>query len=851
MQRAAGNRATQQLLAAPPAGQSSGGQPDTEHAADAARHLNDGWQRLTGDADAASADIEGRAQAAEARAADTGFVATLRDGWTGVSAAASSLTQAATGFVGQALGGLFSGLARVRESVAAMNPDGVEAAWGDVAGAASNAAQSTQANTARTTTRLSGLWTALGGRFGSVMDRASRTAAAGASAVRGAAGTAVTRLSLTFQHLGNLLPSLPGGGWLQGALGRLLSSARGLWSSLTGRWDGLRARITALGGAAAERVSAAWQGARAAAMSAYQGVSATWARVRSGAGQALDRLTGGVRATWQRIRGFSITALVGKLRRHVALIGSVQQALADPESTMEPYAAPVADTLTKGMPAAAEQAAHEHAPAPPVAPAVAAVQRLHTAPAPPVARDTATFGEIWAGLKAAWAEKWAKVDVKKMVLDTLKSIVWPWPRIGEEIIGIGTDCRATAAGLFSPRSLAGDPLGSLHDLWTNLLHLLDFPLVLWRRVNNIALLLLGPLTLVFMVMGAIGGATVGSVFGAILGALAGLGIGAAPGAGGGLALGGVAGAGTGFGVAMALGQAFLISFAAGEASAFVKALLDLRTARQTREEKAEDFGTAADSSLALGITLVLVGLGWLGGRIAGAVAAVIRRFVPRSVLAVIDDFARGARSARGEVVDSDESSVGSQEAVPGKLRLQSRLRNVQQGAEVLRGRLDAIGPDARPDLRARIDALDTRMAQLEMEANAATDPAAIRSIEVDLKIELKKVTDLSIEVGRAAGETGPYAHLTDRTVIGPDRDFTGPQKTKIREANRARNGGILKSDEPLDPYQVLSDPQKSLGGTDMDPAAAQVDHIVPQKPNGTNSYGNARVVSFAWNQLKR
>lgn len=37
----------------------------------------------------------------------------------------------------------------------------------------------------------------------------------------------------------------------------------------------------------------------------------------------------------------------------------------------------------------------------------------------------------------------------------------------------------------------------------------------------------------------------------------------------------------------------------------------------------------------------------------------------------------------------------------------------------------------------------------------------------------------------------------------------------------------------------------------MDRAAAQVDHIVPAKQGGTNAYGNARVVSLEWNQLKR
>jgi hypothetical protein len=147
------------------------------------------------------------------------------------------------------------------------------------------------------------------------------------------------------------------------------------------------------------------------------------------------------------------------------------------------------------------------------------------------------------------------------------------------------------------------------------------------------------------------------------------------------------------------------------------------------------------------------------------------------------------------------------------------------------------------------------MAGLEAETSAATSAAEVESIRIDMHNELKRATDLSLEVGRSAGETGPYRHLSDRTVIRPGRDFTPTQKPRIIEANRARNGGRIMSDEPLDPFQVLSDPQRAvspgLGGGPKDMSMAEVDHIVPVDQGGTNSYGNARVVSARWNQLKR
>ena len=111
-----------------------------------------------------------------------------------------------------------------------------------------------------------------------------------------------------------------------------------------------------------------------------------------------------------------------------------------------------------------------------------------------------------------------------------------------------------------------------------------------------------------------------------------------------------------------------------------------------------------------------------------------------------------------------------------------------------------------------------------------------------------------------ADEQGPYKDIKDKTEIRPGRDFTASQKDKIRAANRARNGGKLKSDDPNDPYQDLSEPVKSVslgmggklqGGRLQDPAMAAVDHIKSAKAGGTNSYGNARVISTFLNNLLR
>jgi hypothetical protein len=104
-------------------------------------------------------------------------------------------------------------------------------------------------------------------------------------------------------------------------------------------------------------------------------------------------------------------------------------------------------------------------------------------------------------------------------------------------------------------------------------------------------------------------------------------------------------------------------------------------------------------------------------------------------------------------------------------------------------------------------------------------------------------------------ETGPYAGIVDRTVVGPGRAFSSIQKAKILAANRGRNGGVLRSDDPADPHQLLSPPVRSvsrgMGGSGQLPDMASVDHIVPAKAGGTNAYSNARVISQSYNNLLR
>ena len=594
------------------------------------------------------------------RAAGAGVSNFVRSVATSLPNSATAAFTAIRGAVLAPITAIIGGATRVRDAVLRLDADGLAAAWSSIAGLASEAWSAAQAMAGAVGRALSGLWDGAAAGFRSVVDSARAGANAVVDGLVGLASSATSRLGALWSRvegLGSDLTSADSwGGAVIGRIGgALLSGAQRAWSTAQSGWQHARNVAGSVGSSIVSGARGAWNAVSGAATSAWDAAGHAWTRVKDGVGAAADRITGGLRSFVRRVRSFSVTSLVAKLHKYGQAMTGLGTLVADPVSTIEPYAEGIAGKLSAGMPAAASDAVAPHMAAAvrgesraPAASAVPApVQRQVTdASTEAVARTTSSGAEMWAGLGAAFTDKWAKLDVKKMALDGLKSLVWPWPKIGEELTGIGADMSKAWGNLFSPRNLFDDPLGFFQDLWSDLMKLLDFPLILWRRLNNIALLLLGPITIARTGIGFIGGSLAGTVLGGIAGALAGVGIGAAPGAGAGFGVGGVGGAGLGFGVAMGLGQAFLVSFAAGEAAALAKVLADLFTTRQTRQEKADDYNTAADSGLALGITAILVGLGWIGGRIAAACASVLRGFLPASVLAVIDEFAAGVRAAR-------------------------------------------------------------------------------------------------------------------------------------------------------------------------------------------------------------
>ena len=131
-----------------------------------------------------------------------------------------------------------------------------------------------------------------------------------------------------------------------------------------------------------------------------------------------------------------------------------------------------------------------------------------------------------------------------------------------------------------------------------------------------------------------------------------------------------------------------------------------------------------------------------------------------------------------------------------------------------------------------------------------TTDSAVDRLEQELeKLDVRNFFEDESET-ESGSETGPYAYLEDEPTVGAGKDFTAAQKQKMLEENMKRNGGVVKSDNPNDYYDVLTKPKKSMKGVTPEPNEWQFDHIKPKDQGGTNSYSNCQIVSRKYNREK-
>jgi hypothetical protein len=381
----------------------------------------------------------------------------------------------------------------------------------------------------------------------------------------------------------------------KGVINGVLKVGGGIWETVSGYVDSLFSAVDNMLDSTAFGLlpGVIQDGAR----SLYKTVHNLWTSIRDFWADFWNRLTsfvkdllGSIEAFVQKVVSYAIDKVVETVKKLKEVYDFVKRLVTDPESVIRPIIAIIAGKIQAEAPGKAREVAQQK-----MTEALASSQssqssgtvvHIHRSPDGSSAkRSTATRAEVNEGVNRALADQWAALDIPKMLWDTVVNMFWPPATIraiGHEFYELwNTDWKNAADSLFTPRNMFDDFGGFWHDVWSNFLVLLDFPLALWRRLNSILMLLMGYVSIILILVGLVGGAIVGNVPGALAGAAAGAQL------------------------AFALGEALFLSFLLAESASALKAFIDLYTARQTEQEKARDYLQFAASTIGIGVAIVI------------------------------------------------------------------------------------------------------------------------------------------------------------------------------------------------------------------------------------------------------
>jgi phage-related protein len=694
--------------------------------------LRSGWDQLSGMAQSAFNAIHD--QVTGIIGGLTSMVSSalnvIQGAWSALSQRVTQITNGIEHQVQSALTTVSSATQEIGRAILRLDANAVRAAWGRLTGLVSGVNQTLQQGVQAAYQSIAGLWQGLRSRFDTFLNDLSSRAQQLFSRLQTAVDGLRQRVLSAWNSLRDRASQMSGvlGGILErlrSLVSRLLAWGQEIWDGIQQRWNALTSRIGSFLQAAGARLSAAVEQLRSQAATLWDRIGGLWSRLQQWVKAQVNRLIAGLGSFWNRIRSFSIGSLIDKIGKIGHVVRLIEQAVQNPDAVMKPFVDGIANKLQAGMPAKAietgtqklnESAGSRRGPAAAQSTATVVVQRQPATATPtttpagvaPV-RTTTTLREIREGFVAAVKYKWSKVHVWQMVKDMLRSLIWPWPAIGDQLSELwNTDLKGAVHSLFLPRNPFADFWGFLHDLWTDLLHILDIPLAVLNRLNNILMLLMGWITLALMIIGFIGGSFAGTVLGAILGALAGLGIGAGPGAAAGLGVGTAAGVGVGFGTALLIGEALFIAFLALQAAIVTNAFAKLWTGLQKPEEKDQDYDRLANSLIGLGVALVLLLIGWIASKLASLILDFLAK-IP-ALRDPVAAFRTGLRSVRGTAGTIDES----------KARFTPKERLI---AEVLQGEGKNVEAVPRSDVRtpdALVDGKRTEFKTMDPGADSAT-----------------------------------------------------------------------------------------------------------------------------------
>lgn len=334
----------------------------------------------------------------------------------------------------------------------------------------------------------------------------------------------------------------------------------------------------------------------------WQSMQRSFSRLKEWAKRRVNALLGRMKQLWSYIKQFNPARLIKILKKFGGMLRALQVAVQDPTAANKPIIDRIQEKLEAQLPQAAMQKAGElmqngsSVPQPSVpqqSPGKGGMVQRYMTTLPqglvaelrdPVPSSTIIFTIMPHLIKNNAAQLWG--NLWHVIKDAVFTFFWPWPAVGRELSGIGSDMGRIFTRLTTPG------MGFLR-------HLLDVPILLMKRINAIAMHLAGWFTMGVTILGAAAGGLIGSLLGPA-----------------GTALGAISGAGAGLGLAAGVGEALLAVYVGTEAASFLKAWTDLSTQRQTKAEQAEDLNTMSNNALGIGITVVMLAVPYLGAGIA-------------------------------------------------------------------------------------------------------------------------------------------------------------------------------------------------------------------------------------------
>jgi len=392
----------------------------------------------------------------------------------------------------------------------------------------------------------------------------------------------------------------------------VLSVGRTIWNGVAGIVNGMFSTISGLMDSTGFSLLPGWlqdeaRSLFASMQSLWNNVSAYWSDLLQRLTSTVQEILDSVRSFIDNILNFGIGAVVSMVRNLREVYDFMKKLFADPEGTIRPTLDKLAGKLNKEAPPKAKdlgvQTAKQNYPG---GVANGLIQKAGKGNSEE--RSTATLDEVASGILYYVGKAWDSLDIKQMLWDTVVNMFWPPATIKAIYKQFSElwndDWKTTLDSLYTPRNFLEDPIGCLHDLWSNFLILLDFPLALWRTLNNVVGLLMGYVSIIIILVEA------------IIGGIAAVEVGVVPGI--------LAGAAAGLETVAALGEALMASYLAAESATVITELIRLFTARQTCEKRQVDILTAVASFIAMAVALILEALMALLSELVNLIASFLK-----------------------------------------------------------------------------------------------------------------------------------------------------------------------------------------------------------------------------------